>query len=384
MHAAAHGGARDGARARRDLARASRCSTTSATPRATSGPCCSRRSTPRARHRRADRPARARARACRTWSPTTTLDVTVHDGFGYWVADVEDQDAGLQAALEQANASATRPPGSASVEAAYWTNVGPKEHLRWVMPEPEDDAARRPGPAARGRAGPASRRARAWSACSAPTACWCRSGTSRSAPAPRRSRSPPRRFAADLDEALADTARPDLRSSAPPAPAWPTGRSRSAKESNLTSARDLGGVVTGQVGFHSPGRCCLPRQQRPGIHISPGPPGHRRVAGRRLPAGTLATMTIATSLLAVRPRRPRRDRRRLAGLAGRPGGPRLGLDRRRRDRARPLRLRRHAPARRELRPDPRRVRRRVRRRLARLGHGRRRLPARPVRRRPAR
>ena len=20
----------------------------------------------------------------------------------------------------------------------YWTNVGPKEHLRWVMPEPED------------------------------------------------------------------------------------------------------------------------------------------------------------------------------------------------------------------------------------------------------
>ena len=25
-----------------------------------------------------------------------------------------------------------------SVEAAYWTNVGTKEHLRWVMPHPED------------------------------------------------------------------------------------------------------------------------------------------------------------------------------------------------------------------------------------------------------
>ena len=25
-----------------------------------------------------------------------------------------------------------------SVEAAYWTDVGTKEHLRWVMPEPED------------------------------------------------------------------------------------------------------------------------------------------------------------------------------------------------------------------------------------------------------
>ena len=26
-----------------------------------------------------------------------------------------------------------------SVEAAYWTNVGTKEHLRWVMPHPEDE-----------------------------------------------------------------------------------------------------------------------------------------------------------------------------------------------------------------------------------------------------
>jgi len=25
------------------------------------------------------------------------------------------------------------------VESAYWTNVGSKEHLRWVMPEPEDE-----------------------------------------------------------------------------------------------------------------------------------------------------------------------------------------------------------------------------------------------------
>ena len=25
------------------------------------------------------------------------------------------------------------------MEAAYWTNVGPKEHLRWVMPEPEEE-----------------------------------------------------------------------------------------------------------------------------------------------------------------------------------------------------------------------------------------------------
>ncbi len=66
----------------------------------------------------------------------TTLDVTVHDGFDYWVADVEESD-GMAGALEQANEAATPTARLASVEAAYWTDVGPKEHLRWVMPEPE-------------------------------------------------------------------------------------------------------------------------------------------------------------------------------------------------------------------------------------------------------
>ena len=66
-----------------------------------------------------------------------TLDVTVHEGFDYWVADVEDT-AGMEAALQQANESVHPTLRLVSVEAAYWTNVGPKEHLRWVMPEPED------------------------------------------------------------------------------------------------------------------------------------------------------------------------------------------------------------------------------------------------------
>ncbi len=67
----------------------------------------------------------------------TTLDVTVHEGFDYWVADVEEQD-GLAAALDQANDSANPTTRLTSVDAAYWTSVGPKEHLRWVMPEPEE------------------------------------------------------------------------------------------------------------------------------------------------------------------------------------------------------------------------------------------------------
>jgi Family of unknown function (DUF5926)/SEC-C motif len=64
------------------------------------------------------------------------LDITVHDGFGFWIADADD-DPATTAALEQANAAASPSARLTSVEAAYWTNVGSKEHLRWVMPQPE-------------------------------------------------------------------------------------------------------------------------------------------------------------------------------------------------------------------------------------------------------
>ena len=65
------------------------------------------------------------------------LTVTVHEGFEFWVSDVEQKDE-LAAALEQANAAASPTARLTQVEAAYWTDVGTKEHLRWVMPEPED------------------------------------------------------------------------------------------------------------------------------------------------------------------------------------------------------------------------------------------------------
>lgn len=68
-----------------------------------------------------------------------SLDITVHDGFGYWIDDIEDQDDSMLAALEQANDSANPTTRLESVEAAYWTNVGTKEHLRWVMPHQEDE-----------------------------------------------------------------------------------------------------------------------------------------------------------------------------------------------------------------------------------------------------
>lgn len=67
------------------------------------------------------------------------LEVTVHDGFGFWVDDADEQNPALAAALEQADAAAYPTVRLSSVHAAYWTDVSTKEHLRWVMPEPEDD-----------------------------------------------------------------------------------------------------------------------------------------------------------------------------------------------------------------------------------------------------
>lgn len=65
------------------------------------------------------------------------LTITVHDGFQFWLADVTERDEETVAALEQADLAASPTARVASVEAAYWTSVGPKEHLRWVLDHPE-------------------------------------------------------------------------------------------------------------------------------------------------------------------------------------------------------------------------------------------------------
>jgi hypothetical protein len=66
------------------------------------------------------------------------LEVTVHDGFGFWIADVDDPTGAAAASLEEANAAANPSSRLTSVEAAYWTDVGTREHLRWVMPHDEE------------------------------------------------------------------------------------------------------------------------------------------------------------------------------------------------------------------------------------------------------
>jgi hypothetical protein len=67
-----------------------------------------------------------------------TLDITVHQGFDFWVADLDDPDGQMAAALEQANGAVAPTARLEGVEAAYWTSVGNREYLRWVMPHDED------------------------------------------------------------------------------------------------------------------------------------------------------------------------------------------------------------------------------------------------------
>ncbi len=70
--------------------------------------------------------------------PDAAFTVTVLDGFDFWFDEVEDPEGSVAATLENLNSSIDPTLRLESVDAAYWTSVGTKEHLRWVMPHDED------------------------------------------------------------------------------------------------------------------------------------------------------------------------------------------------------------------------------------------------------
>jgi hypothetical protein len=65
------------------------------------------------------------------------LEVSVHTGFDFWVEGVDDPDGEVAASLERANASVVPTTRLTTVPAAYWCQIGAKEHLRWVLPDEE-------------------------------------------------------------------------------------------------------------------------------------------------------------------------------------------------------------------------------------------------------
>jgi hypothetical protein len=68
------------------------------------------------------------------------LEVSVHQGFDYWIDGGQaDLGADIRESLERAKTYAHPTAKLASVEAAYWTQMGEKEHLRWIMDTPEEE-----------------------------------------------------------------------------------------------------------------------------------------------------------------------------------------------------------------------------------------------------
>jgi len=71
--------------------------------------------------------------------PDGGFPVVVHAGFDFWLDGVEDLTPEVRDSLERANTAAVPTSRLASVEAAYWCRIGDREHLRWVLPQPEED-----------------------------------------------------------------------------------------------------------------------------------------------------------------------------------------------------------------------------------------------------
>lgn len=68
------------------------------------------------------------------------LEITLHDGFEYWLDDQQAQDENVKASLERANASIYPTVRMSAAHAAYWCRVPDKAHVRWVLPDEEDGA----------------------------------------------------------------------------------------------------------------------------------------------------------------------------------------------------------------------------------------------------
>ena len=67
------------------------------------------------------------------------LEVTVHEGFDFWVGDSELDDEG-KASLERANESVIPTTKMTAAASGYWCRIGERTHIRLVLPDDEDVA----------------------------------------------------------------------------------------------------------------------------------------------------------------------------------------------------------------------------------------------------
>jgi len=66
------------------------------------------------------------------------IQITVHNGFDWWLDGVEDPGEEALAALEEANANVVPTVRLTSVEAGYWCRIGGRTHLRWALAHNEE------------------------------------------------------------------------------------------------------------------------------------------------------------------------------------------------------------------------------------------------------
>lgn len=68
------------------------------------------------------------------------LELTMHEGFEFWLDDGATDDPNVKASLERANSSIYPTARMTAAKAAYWCRVGAKAHVRWVLGDDEDAA----------------------------------------------------------------------------------------------------------------------------------------------------------------------------------------------------------------------------------------------------
>lgn len=70
--------------------------------------------------------------------PASTFEVTVHDGFSFWVSPDEEPSSEIETVLEAANEAAVPAIRLTSVDSAYWCRLGDRDQVRWILPHDEE------------------------------------------------------------------------------------------------------------------------------------------------------------------------------------------------------------------------------------------------------
>ncbi|MFY1705076.1 DUF5926 family protein [Micromonospora sp. WMMA1923] len=68
------------------------------------------------------------------------LEISMHEGFEFWLEPEAAGNPTVQASLERANAAVYPTVRLSAARAAYWCQVPEKAHVRWVLPDDEDAA----------------------------------------------------------------------------------------------------------------------------------------------------------------------------------------------------------------------------------------------------